>query len=279
MKVVVEDHPSRTEVQDAIKPLSNEVHELRKNALNKPMAEKMLLKKVDRTDIHKLAKVLAGTADATELETGTDVLGDPFVAAKLQNPNFKCLSCDKPVALIPSWAKASGDPHRQRGDWCRKRSQPVDSNNNNPPRPKSALVVIKKKEEEVVEADPSHVVTTRSGTFVPQARPKSAAHPVRGPRKHASLMKGGRMGPEVDDALYTNDYKRTYDGSAQPPAHNAGHGDRPGSGRHGRKKTTRSKSPPKKSQSHASLHSNRTDTSFANVVQQAQRANRLGYTR
>jgi hypothetical protein len=269
MKVVLGDHPSKAEVADAIKPLSDDVHRLRSEALGRPEAERLVADKVDRRDIRKLAKVLAGTADASELEAGAGLVDDPFVAAKLQHPPFKCLSCDKPVALIPSWARVAGDVHARSGDALfKRRSEPVDSNNRPPPRPKSAKEPPPAKAEEVVEADPSSRVSSRGGTFVPQARPKSAAgHYVK--RKHASLMKGGRMNAELDDFKYTGEYKKTYE--ANPFNTHKSLAPRPSAAR----RTKRSKSPPQRgrpaetSKSATSLRGTHRTTKFADVVQEA----------
>lgn len=168
--------------------------------------------------MHTLAKVLAGTATASEIDVGSGVVGDPFVAAKLANPCFKCLSCDKPVALIPSWRKEGGDAHRIT-HVPRATSLPTNTNNvakRRVVRPKSASASAPRAEpagELLVASD--EVITAGRSSFAGD-RPRSASANAPGgggykPRRHNSLMRpGGRLAPGSNDWKETGEYKRTY---------------------------------------------------------------------
>lgn len=87
------EHKAATEeVKASLAAINKQLARIMSQKLNKDQLDEFLATKVDRKDIDRIAAQLAGEEDDNT---------DPVLAAKLQVPKFRCLSCDRPLRHPP----------------------------------------------------------------------------------------------------------------------------------------------------------------------------------
>ena len=80
------------DLKEALSVVNKQLARITSTKLNKSDLDEVLAQKVDRKDIDRIAAQLAGEEEDNS---------DPVLAAKLQVPKFRCMSCDRPLRHPP----------------------------------------------------------------------------------------------------------------------------------------------------------------------------------
>ena len=89
------------DVSAALAAVNKQLSRMQANSMPKDQLDGVLKSKVDKKDINRIAAALAGDSDDLDV--------DPVLAAKLQMPKFRCLSCNRPL-------RGTGPKATERGE-------------------------------------------------------------------------------------------------------------------------------------------------------------------